>query len=160
MPGSATVLGVTLGHPDTAAAEHWLASLSPAPVLACTHLVRAPRPHVALSLVFAGEPPTGLGDDSPTARAAHGTSGRAVRFPGVERLVGTISVADVLELSAIYTVEVLGGGEADPATLIDTDGFVRPEWRAGVLTLTTTPSVGGRLVPFETRYPTPCCAAH
>ena len=157
---AARVVGVTREHPDTVAAEHWLASLSPAPVLACTHLVRSPRPHVALSLVFAGEPPAGLGDDSPAARAEHGISGRAVRFPGVEDLVGTVSVADVLELSAIDRVEVLGGGEADPATLIDTDDFVRPQWRAGVLVLTTTPSVGGRLVPFETRYPTPCCAGH
>jgi hypothetical protein len=83
-----------------------------------------------------------------------------VRYPGVDRLVGTLSVAEVLSLSAIGKIEVLGGGEADPATLIDTGDFVRPHWRAGVLTLTTTPAVGGRLVPFETRHPTPCCAAH
>jgi hypothetical protein len=133
--------GVSPGFPDTATAEHWLASLSPAPALACTHLVSSPHPHVVLSLAFTG-------------------SGRAVLYPGVELLVGTLSVAEVLELSAIDRVEVLGSGPADPATLIDTGDFVRPQWRDGVLTLTTTPAVGGRLVPFETRNPTPCCAAH
>jgi hypothetical protein len=186
------VLGVSLGHPDTVAAEHWLASLAPAPVLAFTHLVHSPRPQVALTLVFpgavpsfagaaaapsspgtapvgpgaapiaTGAPPTGFGVACAEAVAAHvaRTSGRAVRYPGVERLVGTLSVAEVLELSAIEKVEVLGGGAADPATLIDTGGYVRPQWRAGALTLLTSPAAGGRLVPFETRYPTPCCAAH
>ncbi|MFI7544901.1 hypothetical protein [Actinoplanes sp. NPDC049599] len=157
---AAAVHGVSLGHPDTAAAEHWLASLSAVPVLACTHLVRSPRPHVALSLVFAGAAPAGLGAPSPEAVAQHTVSGRAVLFPGVQLLVGTLSVAEVRELSAIERVEVLGGGEADPAALISTGGFVRPQWRAGVLTLTTTPAAGGLLVPFETRHPTPCCAAH
>ncbi|GAA3345236.1 hypothetical protein GCM10020358_51530 [Amorphoplanes nipponensis] len=157
---AAVVIGVSRDHPDPAAAEHWLASLSPAPVLACTHLVRSPRPHVALSLVFAGEAPAELGAPSPAAVAEHGRSGRAVLYPGAELLVGTLTVAEVLALSAIERVEVLGGGAADPATLIDTGGFVRPQWRAGVLTLTTTPAAGGRLVPFETRNPTPCCAAH
>jgi hypothetical protein len=156
----AAVRGVSRNHPDTAAAEHWLASLFPVPVLACTHLVRSPRPHVALSLVFAGDPPADLGAESPEAVAEHARSGRAVLYPGVELLVGTLSVAQVRQLSAIARVEVLSGGEADPAALIDTDGFVRPQWRDGVLTLTTTPAAGGRLVPFETRHPTPCCAAH
>jgi hypothetical protein len=177
------VLGVSLEHPDTVAAEHWLASLSPAPVLAFTHLVRSPRPHVALTLVFtgvspvglgaaptsvgtardlAGAAPSGLGAGCPEAVDEHVacSSGRAVLYPGVELLVGTLSVAEVLELSAIEKVEVLGGGAADPATLVDTGGFVRPQWRAGQLTLITTPAAGGRLVPFETRHPTPCCAAH
>jgi hypothetical protein len=117
---------------------------------------------VALSLVFAGPAPAGLGAECPEAVAGHEarSSGRAVLYPGVELLVGTLSVAEVLELSAIEKVEILGGGPADPATLIDTGDFVRPQWRSGALTLTTTPAAGGRLVPFETRHPTPCCAAH
>ncbi|GAA3961182.1 hypothetical protein [Actinoplanes auranticolor] len=177
------VHGISLEHSDTVAAEHWLASLSPAPVLAFTHLVRMPRPHVALSLVFAGTTPDfagtaptdlgnapsglgaapmGLSSECAEAVAEHRarSSGRAVLYPGVELLVGTLSVAEVLELSAIEKVEILGGGPADPATLIDTGDFVRPQWRSGVLTLITTPAAGGRLVPFETRHPTPCCAAH
>ena len=127
---------------------------------------------MALSLVFADAAPelgiaspdavAELGAASPDAVAEHVArrSGRAVLYPGVDLLVGTLRVADVLTLSAIEKVEVLGGGEADPATLINTGDFVRPQWRAGVLTLTTTPAAGGRLVPFETRHPTPCCAAH
>jgi len=166
------VIGVSLGHPDTISAEHWLASLPSAPLLACTHLVRTPRPHVALSLVFdhptpgaiagADSVPAEAGEECPVAAAEHvaRSSGRAVLYPGVEKLVGTLSVAEILELSAIEKVEVLGGGEADPAALVDTGDFVRPQWRLGSLTLTTTPAAGGHLVPFETRHPTPCCAAH
>jgi hypothetical protein len=129
------------GHSDLAAAEHWIAALVPAPPLACTHLVRKPQPHVAVTL-----------DATP--------GGRAVRFPGVEHLVGTLTVGEVLARSAIDRVEVLGGGTADPQTLLDTDDHVRPVWRDGELVLTTTPAAGGRLVPFERRNPTPCCAAH
>jgi hypothetical protein len=130
-----------LGHRDVAAAEHWIASLDPAPPLACTHLVREPRPHVTVTL-----------------DATDG--GRAVRFPGVDELVGTLPVGEVLARSAIDLVEVLGGGPADPGTLLQTDDFVRPVWRGGELVLVTTPAAGGRLAPFERRHPTPCCAAH
>ena len=157
------VIGISLGHPDTVAAEHWLASLPAAPLLACTHLMRTPRPHVALSLVFAeAGPMSEAGEDCPGAVAEHvaRSSGRAVLYPGVEKLVGTLSVAEILELSAIDKVEVLGSGAADRESLVDTGDFVRPQWRMGSLTLTTTPAAGGRLVPFETRTPTPCCAAH
>jgi hypothetical protein len=155
------VVGVSLGHPDTVAAEHWLASLPSPPLLACTHLMRSPRPHVALSLVLAAPMPE-PGEPCPAAAAEHlaRTSGRAVLYPGVERLVGTLTVAEILELSAIDRVEVLGGGAAQPETPVDTGDFVRPQWRSGSLTLTTTPAANGRLVPFETRTPTPCCAAH
>jgi hypothetical protein len=124
-----------------AAAEHWIAALDPPPPLACTHLVGEPRPHVVVRL-----------------DAADG--GRAVRFPGVDELVGTLPVGEVPARSAIDRVEVLGGGPADPETLLETDGFVRPMWRAGELVLVVTPAAGGRLVPFERRDPTPCCAAH
>jgi hypothetical protein len=194
------VVGVSLGHPDTATAEHWLASLPEAPLLACTHLVREPRPHVALSLVFAATRPVATtpiaavssiamespiatapaatespaaaespaatespaAAESPVAAAEHRarSSGRAALYPGVERLVGTLSVAEIIARSAIDRVDVLGGGPADPETLVDTGDFVRPQWHAGALTLTTTPAAGGRLVPFETRHPTPCCSAH
>lgn len=156
------VVGVSLGHPDTGAAEEWLASLPAEPLLACTHLVRSPRPHVALSLIFAGEVPPSLGQGCPEAAAAQlaRASGRAVLYPGMRDLVGTLSVAEILSRSAIERVEVLGDGPADRAAPVDTGGFVRPQWRLGVLTLTTTPAAGDRLVPFEARNPTPCCAAH
>ena len=178
------VVGVSLAHPDTAAAEHWLASLVSQPVLACTHLVQSPSPHVALSLGFAssgaaasaleaasasaseaaseGAATAAFAAAGAAAAAAHEgrQSGRAVIYPGVDVLVGTLSVGEILAVSAITRVEVLGGGIADPAALVDTGDFVRPQWRAGELILTTTPAAGDRLVPFETRNPTPCCAAH
>ena len=206
MPAGAPVIGVSRGHRELAEADHWILSLVPAPVLACTHLVREPFPHVAISLVgaaasaAAGAPiaaraattapggglPAGLVapagaqtvpetrsipetvpalETQPSLQAAAdlavaGRSGRAVLFPGVANLVGTLSVADVLALSAIDRIEILGGEVPDPAALVETNDFVRPQYRAGQLILTVMPAVDGRLVPFESRTPTPCCAAH
>jgi hypothetical protein len=171
------VVGAGLAHPDTVAAEHWLASQEWKPVVACTHLMQSPTPHVAVSLAFASSDRAGAdaaaaastSDSAPgfagagaAAAAAHEArqSGRAVIYPGVELLVGTLSVAEILAVSAITRVEVLGSGSADPAALVETGDFVRPQWRAGELVLTTTPAADDRLVPFETRNPTPCCAAH
>jgi hypothetical protein len=87
-------------------------------------------------------------------------SGRAVVYPGVERLVGVLSVAELLAVSAIERVQVLGGSSADPQTLVETGGHVRPQWMNGVLTLVATPAAGGRIAPFEVPDPTPCCADH
>lgn len=139
--GAGDLRAVGPGHPDVAAAEHWIGSLDPAPPLACTHLVRTPYPHVVVTL-----------DATP--------GGRAVLFPGVPRLVGTMRVADVTELSRIDRVEALGGAPVDPGTLLDTRGFVRPVWRGDELVLITMPAAGGCLVPFETPDPTPCCVTH
>jgi hypothetical protein len=75
-------------------------------------------------------------------------------------LTGSLPVSEVLSVSAITRVEILGGGEADPALILDTGDFVRPLWRAGTLVLTVMPAAPGHVVPFETRNPTPCCAAH
>lgn len=135
---------VSLGHRELAEADHWILSLDPAPVYACTHLVREPYPHVAISITGAAAP----------------EYGRAVLFPGAERLVGVLSVAEVLALSAIDRVEILGGGTAEETATLDTTGFVRPQWRDGELVLTAVPAAGDRLVPFEVRNPTPCCAEH
>ncbi len=127
--------------PDVAAAEHWIRTQDPAPAVAATHLRPGPHPHVAVTLDAAA-------------------GGRAVRFPGVDALVGTLTVAEVLARSAIDRVEVLGGAPAAPSTVLDTQDYVRPQWQDGELVLTVMPAAGGRLVPFETRHPTPCCAAH
>ncbi|WP_163506359.1 hypothetical protein [Fodinicola acaciae] len=133
-----------LGHRTVADAEHWLADRPPVPgEIACTHLVRGDAPHVAVTI--ADEPVDG---------------GRAVRFPGVEALTGTLTVADLLEKSAIDQVRVIGGAPATPETLVDTRDFVRPLWMDGVLTLVCTPAAGGRIAPFEVPNPTPCCADH
>jgi hypothetical protein len=55
---------------------------------------------------------------------------------------------------------VLGGAAADPDAELDAQDLIRPQWRDGELVLTVIWAAGGRLVPFETRHPTPCCAAH
>ena len=122
--------------PDLAAADHWILSQDPAPALACT---RFERPHVVVEFTAAG---------------------RAVLFEGSSQLVGTLSVADIVALSAIDRVDVLGGGEAAPDTLVETGDFVRPQFTGDRLVLVTTPAAGGVLVPFERPDPTPCCAGH
>jgi hypothetical protein len=159
------VTGVSLGHRELPEADHWILSLTPMPVLACTHLVREPFPHVAISLVGASLSRSGVAETPPELQAAADLavgleSGRAVIFPGAGNVIGTLRVADVLALSAIERIEVLGGEVAAPEMLLETHDFVRPQYRSGQLILTAMPSAGGRLVPFEIRHPTPCCAAH
>jgi hypothetical protein len=169
VPDGLRVVGVSLGHADDVVAEHWLSSLPEAPVLACTHLMREPYPHVAVSLAVAdgaAAPPQGEEVLRPAAAAAadahrNRRSGRAVIYPGVERLVGVLSVAQVVQLSAIERVQVLGSAtEPAPETLLETGDFVRPQWMQGTLTLVATPAAGGRIAPFEVADPTPCCADH
>jgi hypothetical protein len=155
-----SVAGVSLGHRDLAVADHWIRSLDPAPVLACTHLVTVPFRHVAISLVGASAYETEPALAPAASAAAAGRNGRAVIFEGSAELVGTLTVGDVLAGSAIDRVEVLGGGVPSPDLLLDTRDFVRPQFRDGELVLTTTPAAGGLLIPFEVRNPTPCCAGH
>jgi hypothetical protein len=85
-----------------------------------------------------------------------------VLYPGVEALVGTVTVADLLAKSAIERITVLGspGRAPAPDTLVDTRDFVRPQWMDQRLTLVATPAAGGRIAPFEVPNPTPCCANH
>jgi hypothetical protein len=157
---AARIVGVSLGHRTLTEADHWIQELAPAPVLACTHLVRAPFPHVAISLLTPGRFDTGP-DLRPAAdAAANGPAGRAVIFPGSARLTGALTVSEILQRSSIARVEVLGSGPAHPAAIVETGEFVRPQFRSGELILVTTPAAGDRLVPFERRDPTPCCAGH
>ena len=128
--------GSFIEHADLAAADHWILSQDPAPELACTQFA---RPHVTVGFTAAG---------------------RAVLFPGSDLLVGTLSVASIIALSAIDRVDVLGGGPAAGDTLVETGDFVRPHYVGDELVLVTTPAAGGVLVPFERRNPTPCCAGH
>lgn len=108
------------------------------------------------------------GPDELAAGAAHAaaehrarTGGRAVLYPGADALTGVLTVARLLEVSAVDQVAVLGspGGAAREAKLVTRD-HVRPEWREGRLVLAAMPAVGGTLVPFEVPDPTPCCADH
>jgi len=153
-------VGVSLGHREAGAADHWILSLDPAPTLACTHLVRSPFPHVAISLQGVSDLPSPAELQPAAAEAAAGKFGRAVVFPGSPDLTGTLTVGDVLARSAIDRVEVLGSGVAPAEQTLDTRDFVRPQFRGDDLVLVSMPAVGGVLVPFETRDPTPCCADH
>lgn len=160
-------VGLSLGHGANREAEHWLYTLGlPAGVEACTHLARTPYPHVAVSLALPAAAEADLPAVPPELRAPAGEAaaahaarrgGRAVLFTGVDSLVDTVTVADLLAQSAIDRVRVLGGAAPDPAMEIVTRDFVRPEWMDGELTLVVTPAPRGRLAPFEFPNPTPCC---
>lgn len=152
-----TPVGLDLGHDTVPAAEHWIHDLvdrlgRPAGLVACTHIVRVPRPRVVVSL----SPPVA---DGPEVELEP-DGGRAVYYPGVDTLVGRVTVEHILTATAIDRVVVLGGGTAAAGRVVETRNFVRPLWTGGVLTLTTQPAWDGLLVPFETPNPTPCCADH
>ncbi len=169
--------GLSQGHGSTHQAEHWLAELvsllgTPQGTVACTHFARVPYPHVAVSLAvpsFGGaarlpEVEPEFKEAAAAAMAGHVSrrAGRAVIYPGVGALIGTMTVAELLERSAIERVVVLGTGDADapPEMLVETHDFVRPEWRSGRLTLVAVPAAGDRIAPFEVANPPDCCTDH
>ncbi|KOT41387.1 hypothetical protein ADK41_10740 [Streptomyces caelestis] len=138
----------------------------PGDVFGCTHLVRDDRPRVVVSLSLASRP---LPDTLRERLAGYGAVfpglpdevGRAVLYPGVSTLTGTLTVAELLVGSAIARVTVLGTPEPPgPDTRVVTRDHVRPQWQRDELVLAATPALGGTLVPFEAPDPTPCCADH
>ncbi|MFE0256427.1 hypothetical protein [Streptomyces sp. NPDC059010] len=157
---------------DLRTADHLLHTLAaelafPEGVFGCTHLVRGDRPRVALSLTLPSEPLLRTAQERLTphghkiSRGAPDAMGRAVIYPGVATLTGTVTIADVVSGSAIDRVTVLGTpGQPAPDTALVTGDHVRPQWQNGELVLTAMPAVGGTLVPFEVPDPTPCCADH
>lgn len=166
------VLTVDAGVRDLRAADHLLHGLAaelalPEGVFGCTHLVRGERPRVALSLTLPSESLLRTAQER-LAAGGHEVSpgipdavGRAVLYPGVAALTGTLTIADVLSRSAIDRVTVLGApGQPAPDALLVTGDHVRPGWQNDELVLTAMPAVGGTLVPFEVPDPTPCCADH
>jgi hypothetical protein len=78
-------------------------------------------------------------------------AGRAVLYPGVRRLVGTVTVAELTAKSAIERVLLAGPRHDEPApdTLVETRSYVRPQWMDGVLTLVAVPAPDGRIAPLE-----------
>ncbi|MBN1172290.1 MAG: hypothetical protein JXA67_08950 [Micromonosporaceae bacterium] len=106
-----------------------------------------------------GEPSASGPPTTPTAALAANDhalrrAGRAVVYPGVERLSGTLRIEEVLATSAIERVTVLDGGppgSAEPPgdAKLDTRDYVRPQWSCGALTLLVRPTEIGHLVPFE-----------
>ncbi|MFF3499643.1 hypothetical protein [Streptomyces sp. NPDC003247] len=166
------VLTVDAGPRDLRAADHLLHTLATelaldGGVFGCTHLVRGDRPRVSVSLALPTEAAAAtvrgqLADRGyEPADGAPDPVGRAVLYPGADALRGTMTVAEVLSVSAIDRVTVLGAAErpAPDARLVTRD-HVRPQWHDGELVLTAMPAVGGTLVPFEVPDPTPCCADH
>jgi hypothetical protein len=149
-------------------ADHLLHTLAaelalPEGSFGCTHLMRGERPRVVLS--FTGAPTEATRrlttDGYEVTPGAPDEAGRAVLYPGVRRLTGTLTVAELLSTSAIDRVTVLGAsGAPAPDQPLVTRDHVRPEWRDGELVLTAMPAAGGVLVPFEVPDPTPCCADH
>ncbi|WP_371102345.1 hypothetical protein [Streptomyces sp. PU_AKi4] len=132
----------------------------------CTHLVRDDRPRVAVSLSLPSRPLPGtlrerLAGYGAVSPGLPDEVGRAVLYPGVSALTGTMTVAELLAGSAIARVTVLGTPEPPgPDTRIVTRDHVRPQWQRDELVLAATPALGGTLVPFEVPDPTPCCADH
>lgn len=86
-------------------------------------------------------------------------NGRAVVYPGVDSLVGTIPVEAVTAESAIDTVVSMGGPIAE-GTLLHTRDHVRPMRLDGRWVLHVQPAVGGTLVPFENAVQHHCCQSH
>jgi hypothetical protein len=186
----AAVLGVDAGSRTAAEVEHLLLDLAaelgagPGAVL-CTHAVRQGTPHYAGTLTLPALPPdppaiptagwallapagARRGGDPLLARNAlgvatarsSGTDGRAVRYPGIDLLTGTVPAADVLARTAIDEVRVLAGGVLAPGAVLVTRDFCRPVYEAGTLVLHVLPAGPGRVAPFEVPNPTYCCAAH
>ncbi|WP_432830209.1 hypothetical protein [Dactylosporangium sp. CA-092794] len=116
------------------------------------HILTAGRP--AFTYFDAGQVAVGAEADPPPEGA------RQVLFEGAERLKGTLAVSAIVAGSAIDRVVILGGMVAVPEMLVDTRDFVRPIWRAGVLTLVTQFARNGVLVPFEPPANRPCCTDH
>lgn len=164
-------LTVDAGIRDLPDADHLLHGLAaelalPEDTYGCTHLVRGERPRVVVSLSLPSRP---LPDTLRERLAGYGAVspglpdevGRAVLYPGVSALTGTLTVAELLAGSAIARVTVLGTPEPPgPDTRVVTRDHVRPQWQRDELVLAATPALGGTLVPFEVPDPTPCCADH
>jgi hypothetical protein len=166
-----------------AAVDEALAGSGASAELVCTSVDRsagAPRPGVALRL--AGEPvdhavtrsalertlggPVVAGDEEgdqpdPVAwsvleAARQGTAGRCMRFPGQESVHGRLPVAELIDATAID--ELVGVGvEVTPDAVLDTLGFLRPQWSGGRLQLLVEQAAGGVLKPFEIESPHECC---
>ncbi len=154
------------------AADHLLLRLAaelalPEGAFGCTHFVRDDRPRVALSFTLPSEPLLRTAEERLRGQGYEVTPGvpdavgRAVVYPGVGLLNGTLTVGELLARSAIDRVTVLGTpGQPDERQRLVTRDHVRPQWRGGELVLAAMPAVGGTLVPFEVPDPTPCCADH
>jgi hypothetical protein len=95
-----------------------------------------------------------------TAQVTALDRGRAVVFPGSAGLVGTLTVGEVLQRSAIERVKALGVGDLPADEILHTREFVRPRWYGRELVLDVLPHAASGYAPFEVPNPTPCCEGH
>ncbi|MEV5491477.1 hypothetical protein AB0L47_26360 [Streptomyces bobili] len=166
------VVTVDAGSRDLRAADHLLRTFAAELALAeggfgCTHLVRGERPRVVVSLAPESRAELDqvrawlVAEGYEVTGGAPDAVGRAVLYRGAGILSGTMTVEEVLSVSAIDRVTVLGAADRPrPDTPLVTYSHVRPQWQGGELVLAAMPAVGGTLVPFEVPEPTPCCADH
>ena len=165
-----TIVVLDGGWADTAEAEHAARESAGGlgPAVACTHFVPGERARVVVSLELAtaGHVPADLGSrlvEEPAWVAdlhRERTGGRAFRFPGSDALTGVLPVGDVVALSAVDEVLVIGGPPPAADVLVDTQDFVRPLFLGGRLVLHARPAAHVALVPFEQPQQIPCCADH
>ena len=109
-------------------------------------------------VVVDGEEDGHLDGPAPVAlqAARAGTAGRCVRFPGQEAVQGRLPVADLIASTAIE--ELVGVGvQVSAEDVLDTLGYLRPQWSGGRLTLVVEQAAGGVLQPFEIENPHECC---
>ncbi|WP_249522980.1 hypothetical protein [Modestobacter marinus] len=168
-----------------AAVDEALAGSGAEAELVCTHVDgSAPAPRVGVSIRLTGEPAdpaatrsalaralagpvvaggTGDADVAGPARTAlrevtAGEAGRAIRFPGSASVTGRVSATDLVAATAIEQVTGIG---VEPAgtDVVDTgpNGFLRPRFTGGRLTLLVERAAGGVLQPFEIEDPHQCC---
>jgi hypothetical protein len=84
---------------------------------------------------------------------------RFFSFPGIDNVVGTVSVGALLLVSAIDEVRALADAVPTLEDRVDTRDFVRPRLQGGRLVLSVQPAEHG-YVPFEQPSHTPCCSGH
>lgn len=101
---------------------------------------------------FAGDVPKDLAESA----VDEPPEGRCVRFPGQDRLTGAHTASSIVADTAID--EVVGiGTSVTPDAVVDTFGFVRPNFQDGRLVLLVEPAAGGVFQPAEIEQPHECC---
>ena len=165
VPELLAAASVVCTHLVTEPFGHYAASLEVPSGLAADEAAalveRCARSGVAVSvdgaeLVFGGAPDLVSGALLAAASHHDRSGGRAIRYPGQERLRGVLSVADVVASTAVERVEALGA-TAWPESRVETRDFVRPFFRDGELVLFATARADGSLQPFEAEKPHECC---
>ena len=164
-----TLIEPATGWSSVRDAEHAVAGLDREVTLAATHFASSTST-VLVTIEVDGEVDGAvevLGaasqGDADRVRQLHAgrRGGRLFAFPGAERLVGTMTVGELLAVSAVEQVVMIGAREPVAAEQpIDTQGYVRPDFADGVVRLVVRPAAGGLVIPFEQPHPTPCCADH